>query len=147
MHKESIIHSLVEFKDHLIKAQLGVADMRGPIAYAILYPHHYDFGGESLDLVKVASLHFEELSWDRFPCLSYAYEAGKKGGVYPTVLNAANEASVHLFLQEKIKFLDIEKIIRRELDKKYDMEANIDNILKLDKEIQDRLYKEFGGVR
>lgn len=147
LHKESIIHSLVEFKDKLIKAQLGVADMRGPIAYAILYPHHYDFGGEELDLVKVSSLHFEELSWDRFPCLSYAYEAGKKGGVYPTVLNAANEASVHLFLQKKIKFLDIERIIRRELDKKWDVEATIDNILNLDKEIQDRIYQEFGGIR
>lgn len=147
MHKESIVHSLVEFKDHLIKAQLGVADMRGPIAYAILYPHHYDFGGEALDLTKVATLNFEELSWKRFPCLAYAYEAGKKGGVYPTVLNAANEASVHLFLQKKIKFLDIEKIIRRELDKTYTIEANIENILKLDKEIQDRLYNEFGGVR
>ena len=147
IHKESIIHSLVEFKDHLIKAQLGVADMRGPIAYAIMYPHHFDFGGESLDLVKVSQLHFEELSFDRFPCISYAYEAGKKGGVYPTVLNAANEASVHLFLQKKIKFLDIEKVIRRELDKEYNIEPSIDNILYLDKEIQDRLYQEFGGMR
>ena len=145
LHKESIIHSMVEFNDGLIKAELGTPDMRGPISYALLYPHHEDFKGESLDLIKAASLHFEELSQDRFPCLAYAYEAGKKGGVYPTVLNAANEAAVNLFLNDKIKFLDIEKIIRRELDKEYNVEFSIENVLKLDKEIQQRIKKEFGG--
>ena len=145
LHKESIIHSMVEFSDGLIKAELGTPDMRGPISYALLYPHHEDFKGETLDLIKTASLHFEELSHDRFPCLSYAYEAGKKGGVYPTVLNAANEAAVNLFLNDKIKFLDIEKIIRRELDKEYDVEFSIENVLELDKEIQQRIKKEFGG--
>ena len=145
LHKESIIHSMVEFNDGLIKAELGTPDMRGPISYALLYPHHEDFKGEFLDLIKAASLHFEELSQDRFPCLAYAYEAGKKGGVYPTVLNAANEAAVNLFLNDKIKFLDIEKIIRRELDKEYNVEFSIENVLKLDKEIQQRIKKEFGG--
>ena len=145
LHKESIIHSMVEFNDGLIKAELGTPDMRGPISYALLYPHHEDFKGESLDLIKAASLHFEELSQDRFPCLAYAYEAGKKGGVYPTVLNAANEAAVNLFLNDKIKFLDIEKIIRRELDKEYNVEFSIENVLKLDKEIQQRIKKEVGG--
>ena len=145
LHKESIIHSMVEFSDGLIKAELGTPDMRGPISYALLYPHHEDFKGETLDLIKTASFHFEELSHDRFPCLSYAYEAGKKGGVYPTVLNAANEAAVNLFLNDKIKFLDIEKIIRRELDKEYNVEFSIENVLELDKEIQQRIKKEFGG--
>lgn len=145
LHKESIIHSMVEFNDGLIKAQLGTPDMRGPISYALLYPRHEDFKGESLDLIKAASLHFEELSQERFPCLAYAYEAGKKGKVYPTVLNAANEAAVNLFLNDKIKFLDIEKIIRRELDKEYNVEFSIENVLKLDKEIQQRIKKEFGG--
>ncbi len=145
LHKESIIHSMVEFKDGLIKAELGTPDMRGPISYALLYPRHVDFNGETLDLIKASSLHFEELSQERFPCLAYAYEAGKKGGVYPTVLNASNEAAVNLFLNDKIKFLDIEKIIRRELDKKYDVEFTIENVLKLDKEIQNRIKEEFGG--
>lgn len=145
LHKESIIHSMVEFSDGLIKAELGTPDMRGPISYALLYPRHEDFKGETLDLIKTASFHFEELSHDRFPCLSYAYEAGKKGGVYPTVLNAANEAAVNLFLNDKIKFLDIEKIIRRELDKEYNVEFSIENVLELDKEIQQRIKKEFGG--
>ena len=147
MHKESVVHSLVEFKDHMIKAELGVADMRGPISYAILYPHHEDFLGESLDLAKLSTMHFEELSTERFPCLAYAYEAGKKGGLYPTVLNAANEASVRLFLARKISFLDIEKIIREYLDKTYDKEATIDNILLLDKEIQKEIYERFGGIK
>ncbi|MCR5787309.1 MAG: 1-deoxy-D-xylulose-5-phosphate reductoisomerase [Acholeplasmatales bacterium] len=145
MHKESVVHSLVEFKDHMIKAELGVADMRGPISYAILYPHHEDFESETLDLAKLATMHFAELSQDRFPCLAYAYEAGKKGGLYPTVLNAANEASVRLFLARKIKFLDIERIIRMYLDKEYNDEANIDNILALDKKIQDEIYSTYGG--
>ena len=145
LHKESIIHSMVEFSDGLIKAELGTPDMRGPISYALLYPRHEDFKGETLDLIKTATFHFEELSHDRFPCLSYAYEAGEKGGVYPTVLNAANEAAVNLFLNDKIKFLDIEKIIRRELDKEYNVEFSIENVLELDKEIQQRIKKEFGG--
>jgi 1-deoxy-D-xylulose-5-phosphate reductoisomerase len=145
MHRESVVHSLVEFKDHMIKAELGVADMRGPISYALLYPHHEDFAGESLDLAKLSTMHFEELSQKRFPCLAYAYETGKKGGVYPAVLNAANEASVRLFLARKIKFLDIEKIIKDYISRNYNVEATIDNILALDKEIQNEIYSLYGG--
>ncbi len=145
MHRESIVHSLVEFKDHMIKAELGVADMRGPIAYALLYPHHADFNGEALDLVKASKLTFEELSLDRFPCLKYAYICGKKGSIYSTVLNAANEASVRLFLNGKIKFLDIEKIIYEYISKEYNVEPTIDNILELDKSIQEEICKPYGG--
>ncbi len=145
MHRESIVHSLVEFKDHMIKAELGVADMRGPIAYALLYPHHADFNGEALDLVKASKLTFEELSLDRFPCLKYAYICGKKGSIYSTVLNAANEASVRLFLNGKIKFLDIEKIIYDYISKEYNVEPTIDNILELDKSIQEEICKPYGG--
>lgn len=145
MHRQSVVHSLVEFQDHMIKAELGVADMRGPIAYALLYPHHLDFSGEALDLVSVSKLTFEELSLDRFPCLKYAYICGKKGGVYPAVLNAANEASVRLFLNDKIKFLDIEKNILNYISKEYDIEPTIDNILSLDIQIQEEIYKPYGG--
>lgn len=145
MHRQSVVHSLVEFKDHMIKAELGVADMRGPIAYALLYPHHLDFSGEALDLISVSKLTFEELSLDRFPCLKYAYICGKKGGVYPAVLNAANEASVRLFLNDKIKFLDIENNILKYISKEYDVKPTIDNILSLDKQIQEEIYKPYGG--
>jgi hypothetical protein len=99
----------------------------------------------NLDLAKLSTMHFEELSQKRFPCLAYAYETGKKGGVYPAVLNAANEASVRLFLARKIKFLDIEKIIKDYISRNYNVEATIDNILALDKEIQNEIYSLYGG--
>lgn len=145
MHRESIIHSMVEYNDLGIKAHLATPDMRGPILYALLYPHHLDYDGETLDLLKASTLHFEELSMKRFPCLAYAYEAGIKGGLYPTVLNAANEAAVKLFLNDKIKFLQIEEIIRTYLDKDYpNMNPTIDEILSLNEEIQRKILSDFG---
>lgn len=146
MHRESIIHSMVEYNDLGIKAHMATPDMRGPILYALLYPHHLDYKGEALDLLKVKALHFEELSIERFPCLGYAYEAGTKGGLYPTVLNAANEAAVKLFLNDKIEFLDIEKIIKRELSKIYlNQNPSIDDILDLNEKIQSRILNEYGA--
>ncbi|MDE7213610.1 MAG: 1-deoxy-D-xylulose-5-phosphate reductoisomerase, partial [Anaeroplasmataceae bacterium] len=114
-HPESIVHSLVEFKDGSIKAQLGVSDMRIPIAYALAYPTHLKGETERLNL-KGCLLHFDELSLDRYPCLVYAYKAAKKGGLYLAVLNAANEAAVYLFLNKKISFLEIEHIIEKEIN-------------------------------
>ena len=117
MHKESIIHSLVEFYDGSIFAQMATSDMRLPIKYALEYPSHsYTEMVEPLDLVKVGCLHFNELSLDRFPMLEYAIEAINKGNIYPTILNAANEVAVGLFLEDRIKFLDIEKIVKEALD-------------------------------
>lgn len=145
MHKESIIHSFVEYNDLGIKAHLASPDMRGPILYALLYPHHLDYKGEELDLLKVSELHFKELSHERFPCLAYAYEAGFKGGLYPTVLNAANEAAVKLFLLDKIKFLQIESIIRTYLDESYDnLNPSIDEIIELNDKIQRKILNEYG---
>lgn len=145
MHKESIVHSLVEYNDLGIKAHLASPDMRGPILYALLYPHHLDYKGEELDLLKVNELHFSKLSHERFPCLEYAYEAGKKGGLYPTVLNAANEAAVKLFLSDKIKFLQIESIIRKYLDMTYDnLNPTIDEIIELNDRIQRKILNEYG---
>ncbi len=146
MHRESIIHSMVEYNDLGIKAHLATPDMRGPILYALLYPHHLDYSGNALDLLKVKSLHFEELSIERFPCLGFAYEAGIKGGLYPTALNAANEAAVKLFLNNKIEFLDIEQIIKKELSKDYSCQnPSIDDILELNERIQLRILKEYGA--
>lgn len=117
MHKESIIHSLVEFYDGSIFAQMATSDMRLPIKYALEYPSHsYTEMVEPLDLLKVGTLHFEELSLERFPMLEYAIDAINRGNIYPTILNAANEVAVGLFLEEKIKFLDIEKIVKEALD-------------------------------
>ena len=117
MHKESIIHSLVEFLDGSVFAQMATSDMRLPIKYALEYPSHsYTELVEPLDLVKVGTLHFEELSTTRFPMLGYAIDAINRGNIYPTILNAANEVAVGLFLEDKIKFLDIEKIVNEALD-------------------------------
>ena len=112
LHKESIIHSMIEFHDGSIMAQLGTPDMRVPIAYALTYPDRLkNASKERLDLAMIGKLHFSEMSHERFPCLKYAYDAGRAGGSLPTVLNAANEAAVDLFLKEKISFLQIESLI------------------------------------
>ena len=101
LHKESIVHSMVLFNDGSIKAQLGISDMRIPIAHALFYPKHIPLDLPKLNLLGL-NLDFKELSTKRYPCLEYAYIAAKKGGLYLAVLNAANEAAVYLFLNEKI---------------------------------------------
>ena len=144
LHKESIVHSLVMFNDGAIKAELAVSDMRIPIMYALSYPKHVLNKIEPLNLVGL-DLHFEELSYKRYPLLKLAYEMGKKGSIYTTVLNAANEAAVNLFLNNKIKFLEIEDIIFTYTNKNYDeYELNIDNILYLDKMIKTDIFKKYG---
>lgn len=112
IHKESIIHSMVEFKDGSIFAQMASSDMHLPIQYALEYPHHLENNQiQKLDLTEVGNLHFEKLSYERYPLVKLAIESLKKGKLQCTILNAANEAAVRLFLEEKIKFVDIEKII------------------------------------
>ena len=117
IHPESIIHSMVEFKDKSVKAQMGVPDMKVPIQYALTYPDRKVADWESLDLSKIGSLNFEPPSFDRFPCISLAYEALKKGGSYPAVLNVANEQAVYRFLNNEISFIDIPIIIEKACEK------------------------------
>jgi len=145
LHKESIVHSLVEFNDGSIKAQLGNADMHIPIQYALMYPNHNDIGKNSLNLL--GSLNFEKLSFDRYPCLEYAYYAAKKGGIYLAVLNASNEAAVKLFLDGRIEFLEIEEIIKNEIysDDYSNIEYNLDNIIKLSGELILKILKRYGA--
>lgn len=116
IHYESIVHSMVEFKDKAVMAQLGTPDMRVPIQYALSYPDRLPLASEVLDLTKVGTLHFIEPDLERFPCLAMAYEAGKTGGTMPTVLNAANEVGVERFLNGSIPFLGIEQVIERVMD-------------------------------
>ena len=108
---------MIEFNDGVIFAQMGVSDMRVPIKYALEYPNHthHDLF-QNLDLTKIKTLNFEEVSFDRYPLVKCAIEAVKKGGITTTILNAANEAAVKLFLEDKIKFIDIEKIIMETLE-------------------------------
>lgn len=118
LHKESIIHSMVEFHDTSIIAQLGTPDMRVPIQYALTYPDRLPLpSGNRLSLAQVGKLHFSEMDFERFRCLKFAYDAGKTGGTMPTVLNAANEAAVAAFLEGKISFLQIEDLIEKVLEK------------------------------
>jgi 1-deoxy-D-xylulose-5-phosphate reductoisomerase len=118
LHKESIIHSMVEFHDSSIMAQLGTPDMRVPIQYALSYPDRLPLASsQRLNLAQIGTLHFQEMDTNRFRCMRFAYEAGRKGGTLPTVLNAANEVAVAAFLNEKITFLQIEDIIEKALSK------------------------------
>lgn len=107
VHPQSIIHSMVQFDDGAVKAQLGTPDMKLPIAYAFTFPKRFDFGGKKLSLSDYASMTFERPDTERFPMLKFAYDAIDQGGNMPCILNAANEIAVAAFLEEKIKFTDI----------------------------------------
>ncbi|MBQ6817489.1 MAG: 1-deoxy-D-xylulose-5-phosphate reductoisomerase [Bacilli bacterium] len=113
MHRESVIHSMVEYEDTAVMAQLGTPDMRLPIQYALTYPSRLPLASEPLDLLKLSTLHFEPLSFERFPLLKLAYEVGEKGGNLPAIMNGANEAAVAMFLEEKISFLEIEEYVHK----------------------------------
>ncbi len=115
IHPQSIIHSMVEFVDGSIKAQLGVPDMRVPIAYAIAYPERLPLDSPHLD-VAAKDLTFQEIDDRRFPCIGLAKEAGKRGGTYPTVLAAADEQAVQLFLERRIGFMDIPRLVSSALE-------------------------------
>lgn len=144
LHKESIIHSLVEFSDRSMLAHLGHPDMRVPINYAINYPNRIPYQGKQLDLVELGSLHFEELSFERFPLLELAIEAGMKKGLYPCTLNAANEGAVQLFLEDKITFLDIEAIVSECLKYfKDDQVVTLEKLLKRDLEVKEYVIKKY----
>lgn len=124
LHRESIIHSMVEYVDSSVIAQLGTPDMRVPIQYALTYPERLPLQSSSrLNLAEVGKLHFEEMDFNRYKCLQFAYDAGKAGGTLPTVLNAANEVAVNAFLEGRISFLAIEDMIEQALGR----HNNIDN--------------------
>ncbi len=114
LHRESIIHSMVEFEDTSVMAQLGSPDMRVPIQYALTYPDRIPMqNAKRLRLEEIGRLHFEKIDLNRFKALALAYAAGKEGGTMPTAMNAANEVAVALFMQGKIPFLQIDDIVER----------------------------------
>lgn len=136
IHRESIIHSMVEYHDTSIMAQLGTPDMRTPIQYALSYPERLPRpNAERLDLAKIGQLNFKNVDFDRFRCLGFAYEAGRMGGTILTVMNAANEIAVAAFLAGKIKFLEIEDVIERMMQSHENiLVPNLETILHVDKE-------------
>ena len=111
VHPQSIIHSMVEFKDSSIKAQMGVPDMKVPIQYALTYPNHISAPWERLDFKLIGDLSFEAPDFDRFPCIKLAYMSLDRMGSTPAILNMANDYSVYKFLNSEIKFTEIPKII------------------------------------
>ncbi|MEG4021919.1 1-deoxy-D-xylulose-5-phosphate reductoisomerase [Microcoleus sp. S13C4] len=117
IHPQSIIHSLIELQDTSVLAQLGWPDMRLPLLYALSWPERIHTDWKPLDLVKAGDLTFREPDHEKYPCMQLAYAAGRAGGSMPAVLNAANEQAVALFLEEKIQFLDIPKLIEKACDK------------------------------
>ena len=116
IHKESIIHSMVEFTDGAVIAQMGVPDMRLPISYAMTYPDRFDFGGSSLNLFDIGALTFDKPDTETFGCLALAKKAVCTGGTACAVLNGANEAAVELFLKHEIGFNQIAEFVERALD-------------------------------
>ncbi len=116
IHHQSVIHSLVEFVDGSVKAQLGLPDMRLPIQYAMAHPRRLSAPVERLDLAAVGKLTFSTVDAAKYPCLALAYESGRRGGTYPTVLNAANEEAVARFLANELGFTQIAKLIDAALE-------------------------------
>lgn len=132
---QSVIHSMVEFKDGAVMAQLGMPDMKLPIQYALYYPERRVLAGERLDFARLASISFEAPDMDTFLGLPMAMEAARAGGSMPTVFNAANECAVAKFLQRKIGFLDIYDIIRQSMDRHRVVEyPDLETILNIEEE-------------
>ena len=145
IHPQSIVHSLVEFQDHTLLAQLANTDMRIPINYALTYPAHRD-NGLSLPLkLDELSLSFQQLSTERFPLVSLAKLSLKKGSFYPAVLNAGNEALVELFLQDKIMFWEIDETLKKFMmepslpDLWEGLDLNLNNIMKVDRLVKNKI--------
>ncbi|MGK0576320.1 1-deoxy-D-xylulose-5-phosphate reductoisomerase [Macrococcus capreoli] len=142
LHKQSIIHSMVEFNDTSVIAQLGTPDMRMPILYAFSYPDRMPRNAERLNLADVATLDFKAMDLERYKCLALAYRAIEVGGTLPVVMNAVNEVAVDMFLNGKISFLDIETLIEREMDA-HDViqDPDLDTILAVDADYKSRNYE------
>ena len=133
VHPQSIIHSMVEFNDSSVKAQLGVPDMKIPIQYALTYPDHYPADWESLDLPAIGELTFEKPNLEKFPCIQLAYNALRAGGTTMAVLNVANDNAVYNFLDGKIKFTDIHQIIEKACeDHEWIESPNLEDLLNLE---------------
>jgi 1-deoxy-D-xylulose-5-phosphate reductoisomerase len=142
VHPECIIHSMVEYNDNSILAQLGQADMRIPISYAFEYPNRLKNVNQGLDFKSLKSLNFEQVDTNTFKCLNFAYEALRMGKSYSIVLNAANEVLVGLFLNKKIPFLEIQNKIEVIMQNHIAVECkSISDILEVDKETRERVMK------
>ncbi|MBI2068308.1 MAG: 1-deoxy-D-xylulose-5-phosphate reductoisomerase [Deltaproteobacteria bacterium] len=134
IHPQSIIHSMVEYKDGSVIAQMGMPDMRCAISYALAHPERIESGVERLDLSRIGSLTFFPPDLEKFPCLKLAFEAGRKGGAAPAVLNAANEIAVGRFLKGEIGFLKIAQLVETALEKQGDGDLrSLEELVQIDR--------------
>lgn len=140
LQPQSIIHSMVEYRDGAVLAQLGTPDMRLPIQYALCCPERRERMGEALDFTKLSAITFENPDMETFEGLRLGYEAGKTGGSMPTVYNAANEKAVSLFLEKKISFLQITELIRNEMERhKLVRHPSLEEILAVEQEVREHV--------
>ncbi len=146
VHRQSIIHSMVQYQDGSIIAQMGLPDMKLPIQYAIMYPERVKNNFERFDFFKHTNLTFEKPDTKRFPCLQYAYDSIKAEGIIPTIYNSSNEACVDLFLKGRIKFNDIHKIIYNAIES-YSNENKktytLEDVLQYDKLARQFVYEKY----
>lgn len=141
IHPQSIIHSMVEFADGSIKAQMSPPDMRLPIQYALLYPERLPNNFPHLDLSSITALTFEPPDGEQFPCLNLALDASRKGGTYPAVLSTADEVAVALFLEERISFTDIPKLVAEALEEHHSTpHPTLEDVLAADDWARRRVY-------
>lgn len=147
IHPESIIHSMVEYNDTAIIAQLGTPDMRLPIQYALTYPDRFEISNaKRLHLDEIGALHFRKPDLDRYKALRLAFEAGRKGGSMPCVLNGANEQAVSLFLNDQIEFLQIEELVESALkDHQWVEDPTIEELLEIDHWAREHVLAQIGG--
>lgn len=145
VHRQSVVHSLVEYVDNSVIAQLGVPDMRVPIQYALTYPERYESPAKQLRLEERKTLTFEQPDYDTFSCINLCRQAITKGGVYPAAANGANEAANKLFREGKIKFLDIADAVSGVLDStEFSPCDSLENILLADSRAREKVHEMFG---
>ena len=146
VHPQSIVHSMVEYVDNSIIAQLGSADMRLPIQYALNYPDRKESVSNGIDFYEISKLTFEKPDMDTFKCLKLAFEAGKHGKLMPTILNGANEEVVQLFLDEKIEYLSIGDIIEQCMEhfkEEAKGEVTLENVISLDRKVKEYVRQNY----
>jgi len=144
VHRQSIIHSMIEYDDGAVIAQMGPTDMRGPIQYAFGHPERLQSVVGHLDFPKIGTLTFEAPNMEKFPCLKHAIDAITAGGAMPLIMNAANEAAVELFLEKRIAFGDIEKSVARAMDKFASLPGgSLIEIYNTDRQVKEYVYNHF----
>ncbi len=147
VHPQSIVHSLVEYHDGSVLAQLGSPDMRTPIAHALAWPERISSGVEFLDLIRTARLDFRAPDHDKFRCLGLAQAAARAGGLQPAVLNAANEVAVQAFLERRLNFIQIPTVIETVITKTAGgMIGGLDDVLEADAEARRFAHERLSGL-